>query len=208
MLAGFYAGPTFDLIGTRYVDFANTYSVGSYGLLGARAGFSTGQLGGVRRRPQPAGQEVRRHRGREGPGQRRHGAAASRRAALGVRRRPLPVLSRSRAAPTGTIMPVGASTRRKQRMRLDGQNQMRLLRQARSGDLQAFEQLVRQHQAEIHDRALQLTGRHGEAFEATQDVFVQLHAAMARISSPSHLRHWLLRAVVQRAAGRAMPARR
>jgi iron complex outermembrane receptor protein len=36
---GFFAGPTFDLIGRRYVDFGNTYGVGSYGLLGARAGF-------------------------------------------------------------------------------------------------------------------------------------------------------------------------
>ena len=39
-VAGFYAGPTFDLIGKRYVDFANTYSVKSYGLIGARAGYN------------------------------------------------------------------------------------------------------------------------------------------------------------------------
>ena len=39
-LYSFYAGPTFDLIGKRYTDFANTYSVGSYGLLGARIGYS------------------------------------------------------------------------------------------------------------------------------------------------------------------------
>ncbi len=37
---GFYAGPTFDLVGRRYADFANTYEVGSYGLVGLRAGFS------------------------------------------------------------------------------------------------------------------------------------------------------------------------
>jgi iron complex outermembrane receptor protein len=36
---GFAAGPTFDFVGARYVDFANTYRVGSYGLLGARASF-------------------------------------------------------------------------------------------------------------------------------------------------------------------------
>jgi iron complex outermembrane recepter protein len=39
-VAGFFAGPTFDLIGKRYVDFANTYSVKSYGLIGARAGYN------------------------------------------------------------------------------------------------------------------------------------------------------------------------
>lgn len=38
--SGFYAGPTFDLIGQRYVDFANTYSVDGYELMGLRAGFS------------------------------------------------------------------------------------------------------------------------------------------------------------------------
>lgn len=37
---GLYAGPTFDLIGKRYADFANTYRVGSYELLGLRGGFS------------------------------------------------------------------------------------------------------------------------------------------------------------------------
>lgn len=40
--SGFYAGPTFDLIGKRFVDFANNYSVKSYGLLGARAGYNAG----------------------------------------------------------------------------------------------------------------------------------------------------------------------
>lgn len=37
---GFYAGPTFDLIGSRYVDFSNTYKVDSYQLLGLRGGFA------------------------------------------------------------------------------------------------------------------------------------------------------------------------
>lgn len=36
---GFYAGPTFDLIGRRYADFANTYRVGAYQLLGLRGGY-------------------------------------------------------------------------------------------------------------------------------------------------------------------------
>ena len=37
---GLFAGPTFDLVGQRFADFANTYRVGSYGLLGLRAGFT------------------------------------------------------------------------------------------------------------------------------------------------------------------------
>ena len=38
---GFRAGPTFDFVGPRYADFANSYRLGSYGLLGARAAYST-----------------------------------------------------------------------------------------------------------------------------------------------------------------------
>jgi iron complex outermembrane receptor protein len=37
---GFYAGPTFDFIGERYADFANSYSVDGYQLMGLRAGVS------------------------------------------------------------------------------------------------------------------------------------------------------------------------
>lgn len=36
---GFFAGPTFDVVGARYADFSNTYRVGSYELLGLRVGF-------------------------------------------------------------------------------------------------------------------------------------------------------------------------
>jgi iron complex outermembrane receptor protein len=37
---GFYAGPTFDFIGKRHVDFANSYTVDGHGLMGLRAGLS------------------------------------------------------------------------------------------------------------------------------------------------------------------------
>lgn len=36
--AGFFAGPTFDLVGARWADFSNTYRVGAYRLFGLRAG--------------------------------------------------------------------------------------------------------------------------------------------------------------------------
>jgi iron complex outermembrane receptor protein len=37
---GFYAGPTFDVIGSRFADFVNSYTVNGYGLMGLRAGVS------------------------------------------------------------------------------------------------------------------------------------------------------------------------
>lgn len=36
--SGFFAGPTFDLVGSRHADFSNTYRVDSYHLAGLRAG--------------------------------------------------------------------------------------------------------------------------------------------------------------------------
>jgi iron complex outermembrane receptor protein len=38
---GAYFGPTFDLVGERYADFANAYSVDGHGLVGLRVGWST-----------------------------------------------------------------------------------------------------------------------------------------------------------------------
>lgn len=35
---GFFAGPTFDLVGARHADFANTYRVGAYQVFGLRVG--------------------------------------------------------------------------------------------------------------------------------------------------------------------------
>jgi iron complex outermembrane receptor protein len=37
--SGFYLGPTFDLVGERYADFANSYTIDDYRLLGLRGGF-------------------------------------------------------------------------------------------------------------------------------------------------------------------------
>jgi len=39
--AGFFAGPTLDVVGKRYADFANSYEIPSYTLWGLRAGYAT-----------------------------------------------------------------------------------------------------------------------------------------------------------------------
>lgn len=40
--SGFFAGPTFDLVGRRYADFGNGYRVGSHALMGLRTGIARG----------------------------------------------------------------------------------------------------------------------------------------------------------------------
>jgi RNA polymerase sigma-70 factor (ECF subfamily) len=73
-----------------------------------------------------------------------------------------------------------------------------LLLAARGGAMGAFAQLIRQHQARVFTLALRFTGNRADAEELAQDTFLQLHGALAQISSPLHLRHWLLRTVSHR----------
>jgi RNA polymerase sigma-70 factor (ECF subfamily) len=73
---------------------------------------------------------------------------------------------------------------------------------ARAGDPQAFRALMRLHQGRVFSVALRFTGRRAEAEELAQDVFVQLHGALAQIDSAAHLKHWLLRAISHRCIDR------
>ena len=72
------------------------------------------------------------------------------------------------------------------------------LERARRGDLAAFRELLRHHKARVYSIALRFTGRHADAEELAQDVFLQLHGALAQIESDAHLKHWLLRTVAHR----------
>ena len=40
-VSGYYVGPTFDVVSSRYADFSNTYSLDSHALWGLRAGYTT-----------------------------------------------------------------------------------------------------------------------------------------------------------------------
>ena len=77
-----------------------------------------------------------------------------------------------------------------------------VLRRAQHDDQSALRQLVQQHQARVFGIALRLTGRHQDAEELAQDVFMQMHGALAGMTSPAHLTHWLLRTVSHRSIDR------
>lgn len=82
------------------------------------------------------------------------------------------------------------------------------LDRARKGEVDAFRQLVRLHQALVFSIALRFSGRRSEAEELAQDVFVQLHGALPQITSSAHLTHWLLRTVTHRCIDRQRQAQR
>lgn len=63
-----------------------------------------------------------------------------------------------------------------------------------------FEKLVDQHQSMVFSIALRMTGDRGLAEETAQDVFVELHANLARLESADHACFWLRRVALSRSS--------
>lgn len=82
------------------------------------------------------------------------------------------------------------------------------LQRAQRGELAAFEDLMREHESRVFSMALRFTGSRADAEELTQDVFLQLHRALDRITEPGHLRRWLLRTTTNRCLNRLRDQRR
>jgi len=83
-----------------------------------------------------------------------------------------------------------------------------LVERARSGEAEAFTQIVERHQAAAFRVAWVLCGDAADAEEATQDAFVKAHRALGRFRAGAPLRPWLLAIAAnearnkRRAAGR------
>jgi RNA polymerase sigma-70 factor (ECF subfamily) len=71
-----------------------------------------------------------------------------------------------------------------------------LLRRARRGDLQAFEQIMREHDRQVFRVALRILGSVEDAQDAAQDVFLRLHRSLNRIDEDRGLGAWLYRVTV------------
>jgi RNA polymerase sigma factor (sigma-70 family) len=87
-------------------------------------------------------------------------------------------------------------------------NESELVARARRGDLDAFEQLVREHQGMAFRTAYVITGSAADAEEAAQDAFVKAHRALGRFREGEPLRPWLLAIVANEARNRRRSAAR
>jgi RNA polymerase sigma-70 factor (ECF subfamily) len=67
----------------------------------------------------------------------------------------------------------------------------RLLALAKTGDLEAFEQLVALHERRVFSLALRLTDSVEDAKDATQEAFIRLHRKIAQIDSGRGVGPWL-----------------
>ena len=66
-----------------------------------------------------------------------------------------------------------------------------LLAQAKRGDLDAFEHLLRLHERKVYLLALRLTGNPEDAKDAAQETFLRLHNKLAQIDSQRSVGAWL-----------------
>jgi RNA polymerase sigma-70 factor, ECF subfamily len=69
---------------------------------------------------------------------------------------------------------------------------------ARSGDREAFTQLVRQHQAMVFSLAWHFLRDEASAEELAQEVFLELHRALPALESAAHATNWLRRVTTHR----------
>ena len=77
-----------------------------------------------------------------------------------------------------------------------------LVAHAKRGDLDAFEQLVREHQGIAFRTAYVISGSAADAEEAVQDAFVKAHRALGRFRAGAPFRPWLLAIVANEARNR------
>jgi RNA polymerase sigma-70 factor, ECF subfamily len=73
-----------------------------------------------------------------------------------------------------------------------------LIDRARSGDMDAYEMLVRRHRGRIYRIALRMLGNRHDAEDVSQDVVIQVWTALTGFTGSSSFTTWLYRIVVNR----------
>jgi RNA polymerase sigma-70 factor, ECF subfamily len=82
-----------------------------------------------------------------------------------------------------------------------------LINRARTGDVAAYEALVRRYQ-DVAMRTAYLVAPEADAADAVQDAFVKAYGALARFRDGAPIRPWLLRIVANEARNRRRSADR
>lgn len=85
---------------------------------------------------------------------------------------------------------------------LESDRDEELVERAKRGSIDAYEEIVRRHQATAFRVAFAVCGSREDAEEAAQDAFVKAHRALDRFRTGAPLRPWLLRIVANEARNR------
>jgi RNA polymerase sigma-70 factor (ECF subfamily) len=71
-----------------------------------------------------------------------------------------------------------------------------LLERAKTGDLEAFDQLMRLHEKQVLGTALRLVGNLEDAQDAAQEAFLRLYKSLNRLPDILEIKPWLYRVTV------------
>lgn len=71
-----------------------------------------------------------------------------------------------------------------------------LLCRAKTGDIEAFEQIIRLHERQVFRTALRLLRRVEDAEDAAQEVYMRLHKHLRRLNNDQDIMPWLYRVTV------------
>jgi RNA polymerase sigma-70 factor (ECF subfamily) len=67
----------------------------------------------------------------------------------------------------------------------------RLVKEARSGSMEAFDELIRLFQDRIYNLAYRMVNNHADASDLTQEIFVKLHRSLGKFRGQSRFSTWL-----------------
>lgn len=76
---------------------------------------------------------------------------------------------------------------------MTAEEELKLVRDASSGDAGAFEAIVREHQRNVYSLAYKLTGSEQDALDASQDTFLKAYQNLRAFRGESRLSVWLYR---------------
>ena len=67
-----------------------------------------------------------------------------------------------------------------------------LIQRCLAGDQQAWEEIVRQHRRKVFNIAYKFTGKHDEAEDLTQDIFLKIFRSLHTFDRRANFQTWLV----------------
>jgi RNA polymerase sigma-70 factor (ECF subfamily) len=80
----------------------------------------------------------------------------------------------------------------------DASDESRLIGQAREGDLEAYDELIRRHQERIYGTVYHMTSNHEDANDLTQETFIKAYQALKSFKGGSSFYTWIYRIAVNK----------
>jgi RNA polymerase sigma-70 factor (ECF subfamily) len=80
----------------------------------------------------------------------------------------------------------------------DASDESRLIEQARDGDLEAYDELIRRHQERIYGTVYHMTSNHEDANDLTQETFIKAFQALKSFKGGSSFYTWIYRIAVNK----------